>query len=351
MAYINGKEILLSTAISLSDAGTAEMLNRLEERVSDVEANKADMPHRGEFTEGNIVIFDDIGNIKDSGVAIDKVYQVGTTWAYIKNLCKLGIADRVFEAGMQLTDHSDKYGDVVFDVVNVKPDEVIIQTHSVIGAPISIGNFVAQGDVSYSSVEITSAIASGEEFCLYVESLYNDSPTGYTYEEYYTATQDIPVGTYDYSELTGNYCEWSSGNNVTQVFTYNELIYDIDDPPAILLADYAASVNADMSEDFQKNVGTGFVPLLDNIGGTEFEDVWQYYKDEGNPMKGEASALRSKGGDWAIDDNGRYFGIQTLNYEQGAYMANAIEESGSHTEIWNEPCGIAPAFKITGGNN
>lgn len=314
------------------------------------------------FVENNIVIFGKDGKAKDSGVSVDLIYPQVSSWADIKKLCKLGVADKFIEAGAQISDKSPKYGDVIFDVVNVTPTEVIIQSHSIIGHHISIGYFEAYGNVWYDLIEVNQPLYAGEVFCIRTDAYYNDELVyeGTIYE-WWRVFDDvegghISAGTYDYTDLT-RYCEQvdePSDPSLYRVFSWPEMGYDIDDPPAISLVDYAASMNAQMSEDFQQNVGTGFVPNIHQIGGYEFPDCWQYYLSATNPMDStnSASSLRSKGGDWAFDSLDWGYGIQTVDYSQGAYMANAIDDSGAYTEIWNGACGVAPAFRInrsTGG--
>lgn len=343
-----------------TEAEFASLFAELPETLEDLAAHKADIPSIGEFTERNIMIFDSSGNIKDSGVAIDKVYQIGTTWAYIKNICTLGIADRVFEAGMQLTDRSDKYGDVIFDVVNVTPTEVIVQSHDVIGDDISTGYYSSLEYEWTEPIQIAEIIPSGTVICAILAVAYNQGHGLYDEEWerlYFILTRDVPIGEYalgDFYEY-GDQLEDYSG----YAAEYYEIIHydDIDQPPQILLKDYADSITDGMSEDFRKNAGRGFVPLVRNVGvfNDDYSTVWQLYENVIDPYN-DPNGLLIKSRRWAVNDTecdiSAQGGIQGLEWDGNSYYyySNGSTVDGYVQSDGLSTCSVAPAFRITGGN-
>ena len=300
-----------------------------------------------------VKIGDGVTNVNDLPFAVEEP----SIWATIKAHCDQGIADKHYRAGMQFTEHSEKYGEVVFDVVNVTPTEVIIQTHEIIGEEIDIGHFESS---NYSTgYFVTEDIPAGSAVDLYYEQYNNDEWVYGCCEGSYQAINDIPSGEYDWYEIMEYLTEpeWEETPDDTYSATTFYYTEDVDCPPETWLEDYAASVNSDMSESFRNNVGVGFVPELINVMGPEYyKNYVNYY---GNPVLWQYycsasinnDTLRGKGGKWAVWDidgdweNGG--GVQWVDILGGpCYTASAIDDAGNTYYCYDEPCGIAPAFRI-----
>lgn len=114
-----------------------EQVNRISEEVENLAMHKADLPQ--EFEENNIVIFAVDGNPKDSGVSIDRIYPQVSSWADVKNLCNLGIADRLLEVGDQFEDtYLGKK--VNLRVVDLQPYRVILQPTAPTEEQVQLGD-------------------------------------------------------------------------------------------------------------------------------------------------------------------------------------------------------------------
>ena len=310
------------------------------------------------------------------------------TWARMNYYCLLGLADEHYRAGMQFTDHSEKYGDVVFDVVNVTPTEVIIQTHDVINEPVFIGHFEEYADGWGTDYIVEAEISAGTPVEVYYREWYQDECTYESCEGLYVAHSDIPSGEYTWDELIeylDDPLEWPDEYyDISAYVAYNWYVEDINIPPdEIDLVTRAALVRDEMSEDFQKNVGTGFVPEAINVGGKEYDEewlnedpenwlyvytgrVWQYYYNSAYIRKYEDLRIKSK--PWAVYDVECPYPYDSSEIPkwspQGCdtyyidYWATAIGVNGVVTQIWEPPtdpkpedgyCWVAPAFRIGSG--
>lgn len=278
--------------------------------------------------------------------------EISSIWSLIKSYCDLGIANSIFKAGMQVIDHSPVHGDVVFDVVNVTPTEVVIQTHDVIGEPLYLGYFEEGGDYYMDDVYVYEKISAGETFCIQWDSYWNGElgEVGYYYE-WFVASQDIPAGSYTYNELCYELSERGEEPEDTEAintFIVNEHYDDIVNEPEILLEDYVQTIHLGFSSDFVNIVGQGFIPRLEEIGGQTYDGevydgVWQYYANCEDLMSyGETCQERSKRDYWAFNLDGI---VQDSTGEHGYFYANSVNADGSHEEAY-EYCYIAPAFKI-----
>ena len=311
------------------------------------------------------------------------------TWARMNYYCLLGLADEHYRAGMQFTDHSEKYGDVVFDVVNVTPTEVIIQTHDVIDDPVFIGWFEEYGEAWNTDYIVETEILAGTPVELFYREWYKGECTYEAQEGQYIAHSNIPSGEYDWwmlMEYLEEPEEWPDEYYDISVYIFQDwYTEDIDIPPdEIDLITRAALVRDEMSKDFQKNVGTGFIPEAINVGGKEYDEewldedpenwlyvytgrVWQYYYNSAYIRKKED--LRKKSKPWAIYDVECPYPDASSEIPEWSpqgcdtyyidYWATVVDESGYATQMW-EPsvsiaapedgyCWVAPAFRIGGG--